>query len=359
MCQSKANGGKRCFNHVFKNALKSGIKKENFPAGKEAQIEILYTLVGRRALAKMIAESPEPHTELLAVWNHIEEYRTTLPYQTRNVRGPSAEQANSVTSTHDKDLLHEVAFRLFKKGGPLHERALATLQKENQTISGYRHKVQQDKLVYDTHEVAARLNVDAQEFSSDVIAYDIETDTSRGYGLRAHKAQITEIVLSSRGESIVLAGDEKYILTEFANYMNSLDRSKTLVGWNNRGFDNLFLDFRARHHGIENWGATLIDIEEDGPYPPISGFNHRAALAWVSPEGVRHDDRDIFQEVYEQNGNVARGLKPHARSLGATPIVVDRNNMHVLSEDERKAYTLSDGIMTLFVESKSARPALW
>jgi hypothetical protein len=209
-----------------------------------------------------------------------------------------------------------------------------------------------------SHEgLAKRLKVNLQDIPDNVVAFDIETDTSRGLGLQPHRTQITEMVLSTREKSIVFSGDERHILQGFSDYMNSMPEGTKFVGWNSSGFDVPALAIRSSvHDNIEGWGLeTRSAPRQSRAYIPVGGYESAQQMVWTTPSGVVHTDVDGMAEANalpEKPRSIA--LKKFVRSFGADPIELDREKMHTYSEQEREAYVASDGICTLFAEAKVA-----
>lgn len=203
-----------------------------------------------------------------------------------------------------------------------------------------------------TLSIAEKMKVTNDQIPEGVAAFDVETDTSNGEGLNPHKAQITEIVISTKDETVILYGDEKHILQEFRKHMDSMPDDTTIVGWNNRGFDNIFVSERAKSHNIKGWPGTLVDCDIDSKYAPADGYERPQEMRWRKPNGNVLKDEDgsmmAHQKYKRENLNKSTAMKPFVKEYGVQPIEVNRAEMHKLTEQERKDYVGSDGIATLF-----------
>lgn len=234
---------------------------------------------------------------------------------------------------------------------PYHNRAKLLLFADPQPADGYTPRDEKITQRIPNSSVAKKMKVDLEDLPEGTWGYDIETDTSLGYGLRPHRGQITEVVLSSRDESFVFAGDEKHILEEFATKLNSLPAGDIIVGWNNRCFDNIALQTRAELHGIKNWGGRLVSAPNHTMFSSVGPLNDPQKLVWTTTAGDELQEEDVFQmkSMYDssQGQRYTRGLKPFVENLGCNPITVDRSMLHNLTDEERIAYVLSDGIATL------------
>lgn len=239
---------------------------------------------------------------------------------------------------------------LFRRS-PYHSRAKLLLFGSEGMPDGYTPKTEKVYEEIDNTASMRKMNVDLSKIPDNVFGYDIETDTSRGFGLRPTRSQITEVVLSSRNKSWVFAGDERHILESFAAKLNEQPKGSVIVGWNNRCFDNIALQTRAEFHDIRGWGGKLESSMNYTAFSSVGPLAEPQSLVWRTPVGDLLGERDVFQmkaQVDAANGNrFTRGLKPFVQSLGCRPVTVDRARLHELSPEERSAYVLSDGLMTL------------
>ena len=207
----------------------------------------------------------------------------------------------------------------------------------------------------ESREIAARLGADFSDVPDDAFAFDIESDTSEGHGLQPHRAPVTELVLTTKDETIVLSGDEKHILQGFADFMNRQERPMTAFGWNSRSFDIPYLHLRARVHDLDGWALQLADSDVPAPYSPTGGFRHAQRMRWCTPGGVVHYDEDLMLTYSEQRGVRSARLKDSAEEHGMTPVRVDREKLHELSQAERDEYVCSDGLATLHLVGVTRR----
>src|SRR5690606_33781186 len=143
---------------------------------------------------------------------------------------PSVEELRKVPAQFDRTELSRVAYNLYGfAGSPLHSKAREVDDKQNTTVTGYYPGTPHTSKM-STQDVAEKMGIDVNTLPDGYVAFDIETDTSHGYGLRPHRTQITEVVISDKNETIVLSGDEKHILQGFTDYMNSRSEPVVLTG---------------------------------------------------------------------------------------------------------------------------------
>ena len=207
-----------------------------------------------------------------------------------------------------------------------------------------------------TPQVAAAMGADLTGLAGNVTAFDIETDTSAGFGLDPSGGQITELVMANSVETVILVGDEQYILQGLADCLNDRPAGEVLVDWNGAGFDNPFLAVRGAMHAeqLEGWGLAVADIPGPaGAYFVCLGFDAPQALTWTRPDGGQHHDVDAMQMLKKSplRGRNLR-LKDNVRRFGADPIELDRIRLHEYTPEERAAYAASDGVGTLLVYVK-------
>lgn len=237
------------------------------------------------------------------------------------------------------------------RDSPFHQRAKALLFSTSFEVGGYEKQDVKHHEVASHEKILPLMKISREDLPEGVLAFDIETDTSNGFGLRPMLTQITEVVVSSRDQSWIFAGDERHILESFAELLNSQQNPVVMAGWNNWCFDNIALQTRAEHHEIEGWGGELEETSNFTVFEPAGPSSSAQALTWVTPDGLTLRDIDIFQEkvVWDRarGEKYTQGLKPFVENLGCEPIKVDRHRLHELSQDERRDYVLSDGISTL------------
>lgn len=279
-------------------------------------------------------------------------YRTFIEgsLRTKNAQARVLEEINRNDFTTDEVL--KVAGNLWiYRDTPFHKRAKALLFADSFEARGYTPQEDRHSEVASHDSILPRMNISRDDLPSGVLAFDIETDTSQGFGLRPLLTQITEVVVSSRDESWIFAGDERHILSSFAELLNGQEEPVVLVGWNNWCFDNIVLQTRAEHHEIPNWGGLLEAVKNNTVFEPVGPTSDAQAFIWVTTGGVTLRDVDAFQEkvVWDRarGERYTQGLKPFVESLGCFPVKVDRQRLHELSQDERRDYVLSDGVSTL------------
>ena len=252
------------------------------------------------------------------------------------------------------DLLHTSASLWMSRSSPFHGRAKYLLFSGSGTPTGYTPQNNLTTARRSTAEIAGKLGVDSTMLPRGVLAFDLETDTRNGFGLLPMRSQITEIVLSDAQDTLVLSGDERMILEAFRDELNSRARSGafTLAGWNNHLFDNIFLQSRAEHHLIHGWRGRLSPVENSTPFEPCGPTGVAHSFSWGDSS---MEDVDLFQERARQNALGGNGhmdsLKDFLSAHDAHPIRVERNTMHLLGDEERLDYALSDGICTLRAHS--------
>ncbi len=194
-----------------------------------------------------------------------------------------------------------------------------------------------------------------------VYSFDIETDTSvqadgRQYGLEPLNAGITEISLAwdpsvlPGGGAVFATGyglNEADIIMEFDKMLYGLPPG-LLVGWNSSFFDLPFILTRAEALGI---GHRLHLHAQPGlvpKYDPTPPHTCGYSAVWGTSTPIPHQHLDI-QWHYEAAAKllgIKWGLKPVAVAYGLDMVEVDRENMHLLTADKRRAYALSDAVGT-------------
>jgi len=183
-------------------------------------------------------------------------------------------------------------------------------------------------------------------------SFDIETDTSGGGGLEPLHAEIISIAVwtyhpnddgpedgQNGGTGVVFAGmPESEILEAFSSYVTDL-RAGIMAGWNSSVFDLAYLATRS-----EITGVTLpIKLTPDPSIQPKYGFTPPHTTAYRATIAA-HRHLDVcwpYRGVAERLG-VKWSLKPVCQAVGIHMIEVDRESMHLLTEDELRAYNLSD-----------------
>lgn len=192
-----------------------------------------------------------------------------------------------------------------------------------------------------------------------VYALDIETDTSEltdaeraaGFTSRGLDPAITSItsiaVAGLPAGDLVLTGDEREMLTSLENALAHAPAG-LLVTWNGAVFDLPFIDARSHRTGVRT-GLTLTPDPLIVPkYQPTPGYDGGHSAAWSTDSPVPHAHLDLAYAMKDltYHRGIPWGLKPTARAFGLDPIEVDRTAMHELTDDEMRAYVLSDAVVT-------------
>lgn len=359
MCYPKP--GPRCDTDVLTRLIdKLGFQRGRFnDDNMENRVELLVTRGGLQALADSIKDCSNQSKREALLAAYRTGYTNYLSRMSRVDKTPRAlknhpQDWESVDPERDIEKLQKVAVDLYlPKTAPLHDKARNIENKFTATTSGYIPASGTGHIsVIRTAEVAEKMKIDPNDLPSGIVAYDIETDTQKGFGLQPHRTQITEMVLTDNGKTTVLSGDEREILQGFADYMNSCSPGTQFVGWNNQGFDNPTLYIRGQHHKdhLYGWGMQLQDSSTQGGYGPVGGYTTNQAMNWVTPDGTEHKDSDVMLSIL--NSPVYKGgslrLKQKAQEWGANPIELDRERMHEYTATQREAYVASDGVATLF-----------
>ena len=186
-----------------------------------------------------------------------------------------------------------------------------------------------------------------------IYGFDIETDNSEGFGLVPEKSRVTEIAIDTASGGEVFAGNERTILRDFEAYLGTLEPG-LLVPWNGAFFDVPFITDRwaAVNWMYENgWNLTL-DPQLVPKYNPTPGHEGGYTAYWLNRAGVHHAMIDMAYaykpyaaKVAAQRGvdlNKVWSLKPVCTSLGIDMVELDRENLHLYTDEERKEYCLSD-----------------
>jgi uncharacterized protein YprB with RNaseH-like and TPR domain len=181
-----------------------------------------------------------------------------------------------------------------------------------------------------------------------IYAFDTETDNSRGHGLNPLKAGFTDLSLAtSTGEQVFTDADEAAMLRAFDAAVYGLPAG-LMSTWNGTHFDLPFLDTRFEHVGMIHHSFTFVPTPQFPPkYELLPGHDSGLTATILSKTGV-HAHLDIayaFKPIAARLG-AKWGLKPVAKALGFEVIEVDRQQMHLLTEQERQDYAVSDARVT-------------
>jgi hypothetical protein len=210
---------------------------------------------------------------------------------------------------------------------------------------------------------------------SQILALDIETSTEPvvgpesvsgladyNPGLNPLLGFITEIAIKGQNadDDVVFDGAEASILARTDAHLTSLPAG-LIATWNGGPFDLPFIATRVAI--MDPWGTGTYGMalsHQDGlkpKYDALPGHGTKVpgldgelghsgvySATWTALGGTRHAHLDVsyaYKGFAEQYG-IKFGLKPVCEALGIPMIEVDRERMHLLSEDERRAYVLSD-----------------
>lgn len=210
----------------------------------------------------------------------------------------------------------------------------------------------------------------------DLLAFDIETDTSGDYrrGLKPYEGAVTCIGFAgSDGRRIVIEvssgdgdriqrGADGSVVVRVPTERRLLERAEryvartnpgTLVGWNSAMFDLPFLATRSRLiaalDGMPEPLRTLhvlYDPAIPGKYPPME--NHPGGMRAVWGRQIHADIMPAYREFAVSQG-IDHKLKAVGQAHGLAMIEVDRQRMHECSDAELVAYQFSDIDGTLYL----------
>lgn len=191
------------------------------------------------------------------------------------------------------------------------------------------------------------------------IAWDIETDTSGGFGTDPNNGGIISIA-AGRYEATatglieidtffdqVPAGDddvEREVLEAFDLWL-LLQSTAPLIGWSSTFFDAPFCHRRAEMVGAQLGLDLTFDPELKREPPPLPGFDGGYNHVWHghASRDLQHSD---FDSAWCAEHGTRRGLKAVSRHFGGEPIEVDRALMHLMTDEDLRAYNMSDVEMT-------------
>lgn len=186
------------------------------------------------------------------------------------------------------------------------------------------------------------------------VAWDIETDTSGGFGLDPNHGPIVSI---AAGEYVAVDGrleeletfvaqvgaiaTEATLLVAFDLWLRGRSAGCEIVGWNSSCFDAPFVRRRSQILGVPVDLALVLDPRIVPKYGPTPGFIGGYQFTWAG-----HPSIDLAYELYgpdrcERIG-CAWSLKPVAEHHGIEMVVVDRERIHELADSDLAAYNLSD-----------------
>jgi uncharacterized protein YprB with RNaseH-like and TPR domain len=171
-----------------------------------------------------------------------------------------------------------------------------------------------------------------------VYGLDIETDTTEN-GLDPRVAAVVTVALSAQGIDEVFTGRESTILFDVDQRLKELPAG-VIATWNGAAFDLPFLADRAAVHRMDLGLRLQLDPGLAMRRAPLPG--HRGAYrgAWY-----QHGHLDAYRLYRGDVGpslRVSCSLKSIARLVGLSPIEVDRERIHDLSNEALHAYASSD-----------------
>lgn len=206
-------------------------------------------------------------------------------------------------------------------------------------------------------------------------AWDIETDTSGGFGLDPDNGSIASIAAatfdldlevtgalvetSAFYGSVDTMGGERNLLNALDDWMHLYAPHGPLVGWNSACFDAPFFKRRSEILGLDSHIGLTFDPSITPKYEPLPGFDGGYLHTWCETEGI-----DLAVEAFDRSWCEANGvefsLKSVAEHHGFVPVVVDRSQIHLLDHDGLRAYNLSDVRITaeLFAIHRRAGAAI-
>jgi len=170
--------------------------------------------------------------------------------------------------------------------------------------------------------------------------FDIETT-----GLRWDEAKVTTFAIFGDGVSVVREStDEVELLYSLLDAFERLDPG-VVVTWNGAIFDGPFLAGRFIEHDMPEAFRLRPNFNVTPKYEPQPGFPPIGFDPIFAGNNGEHAHLDVaygFWRKWADDNGVHWALKPVARAAGLQVIEVDREHMDALSEDERRAYCLSD-----------------
>lgn len=188
-----------------------------------------------------------------------------------------------------------------------------------------------------------------------LVGLDIETDT-RHDGLDPSRSSIVAVAVSGAGFEFVFDGDEIELLLAIDHALADLPAS-VLVTWNGGGFDLPFMTRRAEMLGVNLGLWTEFDPSIPGNHEPLPGEPARVRARWYHHAHL--DGYQMFRSDVGQSLPVSCGLKPLARFVGLAVVEVDREQIHQLSIDERRAYVASDARLARTLAARRSDHHRW
>lgn len=181
---------------------------------------------------------------------------------------------------------------------------------------------------------------------------DIETDTTVD-GLDPEVAPVVAAALVGEDFQDVFDGKETDLLSDLDHRLAELEPG-VLVTWNGGRFDLPFLRDRAAICGVTLGLQLVLD-------PLFPGGRQRSQHHAGGYRARWHDHGHIdAYQVFRADVGASIGLscalKPLARFVGLEVVEVDSQRIHELSDDERRAYVISDAHLARALIRRRARP---
>ncbi|MCY3850656.1 MAG: hypothetical protein OXF75_07650 [Acidimicrobiaceae bacterium] len=182
--------------------------------------------------------------------------------------------------------------------------------------------------------------------------FDIETDTSAD-GLDPKVAPVAAAALVGEDFQDVFDGKETDLLTDLDHRLAELEPG-VLVTWNGGCFDLPFLRDRAAICGV-TLGLRLV-LDPQFPGGRQRSQNHADGYRARWHEHGHLDAYQVFRADVGACIGLSCALKRLARFVGLEVVEVDRQRIHELSDDERRAYAISDAHLARALIRRRARP---
>lgn len=169
---------------------------------------------------------------------------------------------------------------------------------------------------------------------------DIETDTTVD-GLDPAVAAVVAVALVGAERAWHFDGPERQLLTSLDRTIKGLGAA-VITTWNGARFDLPFLSRRAHECGV----ALGLRLEQRGAAAHTEGDGHGPGYraGWWQADHL--DGYRLYRNDVARVLGTSCGLKPMARIVGLTPVVVDRSTVHELDPATLAAYVESDARIT-------------
>ena len=171
-----------------------------------------------------------------------------------------------------------------------------------------------------------------------VYGLDIETDTTEN-GLDPRVASVVTVALATPGYEAVFTGREDVLLYDLDQSLRSLEPG-VIATWNGAAFDLPFLADRAALWGLPLGLRLQLDPGIRMHHAPLPGHRGAYRAGWYD-----HGHLDAYRVYRSDVGPALRiscSLKSIARFVGLSPVEVDRERIHDLSQEVLHAYAASD-----------------